>query len=319
MAELIKPSMGIAKKKKKKGEITSETIIIALMALPFVVSVIVFSYVPLLGWAIAFVDYIPGRSIFESNFVGFKYFAQIFDYGTDFYRILFNTFAMSFLSILLSPISIIFALMLNEVGNIRVKKFVQIGTTFPNFISFIIVYSLFVAMFSVDDGFINILLKNLGLITKGYNPMGDEKITWFFQVCVVNVWKALGWSSIVYLSAISSIPSELYEAAEIDGAGRLSQAIHITIPGILPTYMVLLLLSIASMLGGASFEQIFVFYNAIVQPKIETLDYYVYKVGLIKYDFSLSTAIGIFKSMVSISLLFSANAIAKKVLGRNII
>lgn len=316
--------MLIIKKKAALGArsskgILSESTTLFLMVLPFILFLIIFNYTPLLGWLIAFFRYTPGLPIFESQFIGIKYFLKIFSYGSDFETVMKNTLSMSFLQILTSPIPMLFAILLAEVRNVTVRKFIQIGTTLPNFISFIIVFSIFMSMFSFDDGFVNILLRNFKLTDKGINPMMMKELTWVFQAIIINIWKNLGWASIVYIAAMAGIAQELYEAAQIDGASRIQQTIHITIPSLIPTYLVLLILSIGHMLNGANFEQIFVFHNPVVAGAIETLDYYVYRVGLLDFNFSLSTAIGMFKSVISISLLFTVNAIGKKLLGRNVI
>ncbi len=297
----------------------SESTYLFLLAVPFIILVVIFYYLPILGWSIAFFRYIPGLPILESKFVGFDYFIKMFSYGSDFFNVMKNTLGMSFLQILVSPVPMIFAILLAEIKNLKVRKIFQTGTTLPHFISFVIVYSLFMSMFSVDDGFVNIFLRQLGIVERGINPMMIKEITWVFQIVVVHLWKNLGWSAIVYIAALSGIPQELYEAAKMDGASKFRQTIHITIPSLMPTYMVLLILSIGRMLNGGNFQQIFVFHNPVVHDAIETLDYYVYRIGLIEFDFSLSTAIGIFKSVVSISLLFTVNMIAKKFMGRSII
>jgi len=290
-----------------------------LMALPFILFVILFHYIPLAGWSIAFFRYSPGLPIFEARFMGLHYFERIFSFGSDFFNVMKNTLGMSFLQILTSPTPMIFAILLAEIRILWLRKTIQIGTTLPHFISFVIVFSIFMSMFSYDDGFVNIFLKNAGVIEKGINPMAIREITWIFQAVIINLWKNLGWSSIVYIAALSGIPPELYEAAELDGASRFRQILHITIPSLMPTYIVLLILGIGNLLSGTNFQQIFVFYNPIVSKTIETLDFYIYRIGIVEFNFSQSTAIGIFRSSVSITLLFTVNAIGKKILGRNVI
>lgn len=290
-----------------------------LMALPFIIYITTFYYVPLLGWSIAFFRYIPGLPVLESRFVGVDNFVKIFSYGSDFMGIMKNTFGMSFLNILISPAPMLFAILLSEIKSLRLRKLFQTGATLPHFISYIIVFSIFLSMFSYDDGFINVLLRKLELTDKGINPMVMANFTWVFQAIIITIWKGLGWASIIYIAAMAGIPQELYEAADIDGASRFQRTIYITIPSLMPTYLVLLILSVGHMLNGANFQQIFVFYNPVVASTIETLDYYVYRIGLIEFDFSLSTAIGIFKSVVSLTLLFTVNAIGKKLLGRSVI
>jgi putative aldouronate transport system permease protein len=289
-----------------------------IMAVPFIIALILFSYLPLAGWILSFLNFKPGVSLFEQPFVGLKNFYRIFGFASDFPRVFRNTLIMSFMGLALSPAPMIFAIMLSEINKRRVRKFFQTASSFPNFISFTIVYSIFFAMFNLDNGLVNTLLINLGITKQPVNPLGVESVTWYFQTAV-GTWKTLGWSAIIYLSSMAGIDSEIYQASEVDGANRIQQIIHITIPGLLPTYVILLLLSVGALLSGANFEQILVFNNPLVSGKIETLDYYTYRIGLITNDYSLSTAIGMFKSIVSILLLFSVNNMAKKILGYKII
>lgn len=304
--------------KRSIGKITeNESRYLLLLSIPFAVLVIMFSYVPLLGWSMAFVKYIPGRSIFDSDFVGLHYFKMIFSFGSEFPRVLRNTFALSFLRILASPVPVILALIINEIKSVRLRKVVQTATSIPHFLSFVVIYSLFNSFLS-SSGVINVGLMDLGVIEKPINVLANPDITWFFQTCVA-LWKNAGWSAIIYIAAIASIDPLLYEAARVDGANKWQQMRYITVPGIMPTYIVLLILSIGHMLNGQSFQQIFVFHNPLVHQTIETLDYYTYRIGMKMYDFSLSTAIGMFKSVVSVALLFSVNWIGKKFAGKNVV
>ncbi|MBP1996039.1 ABC transporter permease [Paenibacillus eucommiae] len=302
---------------KKRRYMNKTELQLLLTALPFFLLVLVFTYVPLLGWSMAFVNYIPGVPITESQFVGFKFFKMIFGYGSDLPKAILNTLAMGFLNILVSPLPMILAILLNEVRRSKIKRFIQTSVTLPNFISMIIVYSVFFSFLSVDGGVMNELLLKIGIIKEPLNLLGNSSATWYFQT-FVGVWKTIGWGAIIFLGAIASIDTQLYDAASVDGAGRFRQALHITVPGLMPTFSVLLLLGIGNLLTS-NFEQIYVFHNALVHDKIETLDYYTYRIGLINFDFSLSTAIGMFKSVISLILLFSVNLIMKKVNGYSII
>ncbi|WP_168735817.1 ABC transporter permease subunit [Cohnella fermenti] len=288
-----------------------------LMTLPFFLLVILFNYVPLAGWSMAFVRYIPGLSIFKSEYVGFDYFQQLFGTGGELPKAITNTLALGFLGILASPLSMILAILITEVGQRRLRKFIQVALSLPNFISFIIVYAIFFTFFSVDGGLVNALLLKLHLISEPTNLLGNESATWLFQTFVV-VWKTIGWSAIIYIGAITSIDLELYDAASVDGAGRFKKALHVTIPGLMPTFTVLLLLSVGNLLGS-NFEQIFVFHNALNHDRIVTLDYYSYQAGLVNFDFSLGTAIGVFKSVTSLVILFAANGVIKRISGNSII
>lgn len=305
--------------KKKKKKLTKERIRLLILTMPFVLFILLFYYVPLSGWAIAFFRYIPGLSLAEAKFVGFDNFRKIFSYGSDFLNVMKNTFGMSFMMISISWVPMFFAIALSEVKNPLLRKIIQTGSTLPHFISFVIVFSIFMTLFSYDDGLINIILTKFGYEGSGFNPMVVNEYTWVFQGIIINLWKSLGWSSIIYIAAMSGIPQELYEAAKVDGANDFQKALYITLPSLMPTYLVLLILSIGHMLNGANFQQIFVFYNPLVSNTIETIDYYVYRIGLIEFNYSLSTSIGMFKSVVSITLLFTVNAIGKKILGRSVL
>ncbi|MEA4824523.1 MAG: ABC transporter permease subunit [Clostridiaceae bacterium] len=303
----VTPVNTVKKKKKRKNWE------LFFIALPFMIMVIMFAYVPLAGWVISFFEYKPGRALFDCTFVGWKYF-KMFLTDRDVYRVLKNTVIFSGIGYLLSPLPMVFALCLNEIGSTRFKKIAQTTTTMPYFISIIIVYSLAFAMFSTE-GVVNSVLASLGT-GSSVNWLNNKKIVYIFQTCV-SQWKGLGWSSIIYIAAIAGIDQEQYEAAAIDGAGRFRQAIHITLPGIMPTFLVLFLLSIANFMS-TGFQQYYVFQNSIVYSKIEVLDLYIYKMGLKLFDYSYSTAVGIIKSILSIILLFAANALARKVRGSNI-
>lgn len=288
------------------------------LALPIVGFVIVFSYVPMFGWSYAFVDYIPGIPVFEQSFAGLKYFRMLFSGGGDFINVMRNTLVMSFLVIFTMPVPVIFAIMLSRLRSIALSRFVQTVSSLPYFVSFILIYALFFVMFSSEDGVINRLLMSFGWISEPANLLGNSDIAWIVQTFVC-LFKNTGYTAIIYIAAISGIDTQLYDAADVDGAGEFQKIWHITLPGISSTFFVMLLLSIAGMLTGAGFEQYFVFQNPLVIEKLEVLDTYTYKIGLTMNEYSFATAVGIFKSVVSITLLFSANLLSKKVMGRPII
>lgn len=285
------------------------------MAAPFLLLVVLFSYMPLFGWIYAFYDYKAGIPLFQNTFVGFKYFKMFLTDRVDMLRVMKNTVIFALIGYIVSPLPMMFAIMLSQIKSVRYKKVVQTFTTIPNFISWVIVFSLMFMLFSTD-GLVNSIYITLGLAAPP-TMLGNAKAVYWFQTAL-GQWKGLGWSSIIYLAAISGIDQELYEAAAIDGASRFRNMLHITIPCLLPTYLVLLLLSIGNFVN-VGFEQYFVFKNALVADNIEVLDLYVYRVGLMGHDYSYGVAIGIMKTVVSISLLFIANAIAKKVRGDSLI
>lgn len=312
-----KPDYG-AKKQKRRGMLPGFRLF--LMAAPFLAAVFVFSYLPLYGWLFSFFDYRAGLQLFNCKFVGLKYFAQLANNAVLFQemlRVLRNTFAMSFLGLLTSPLPVIFAIMITEARASTFRRFVQTLTTLPNFISWIMVYSVVWAMFSVGDGFVNRLLVSLHLVQNEINFLASSNNVWFTMLGY-SIWKGLGWSAIMYLAAIASIDQEQYEAAIVDGAGRFRLIWHITIPGILPTFFVLLLLTIANFINNGM-EQYFVFQNPMNKDYIEVLDLYVYNMGMLGNNIPFATAVSMLKSLVSVVLLFAANSMSRWVRGESII
>ncbi|MGI6182625.1 MAG: ABC transporter permease [Candidatus Fimadaptatus sp.] len=284
-----------------------------LIALPLMVLVFIFSYLPLLGWALSFFEYKPGTPLLSNEYVGFKYFEMILT-SRDIRRVMTNTVIFALINFCLLPLPMIFAIMLNEINSAGFRKVAQTLTTLPHFISWIIVYSLAFAIFSTE-GMLNEVLKMLGL--KPQKLLQDKDAVYWFQTCI-SQWKTLGWSSIIYIAAITGIDQQMYEAAAVDGAGKLRCAIHITIPGLLPTFIVVSLLAVANFMNSG-LDQYFMFQNPVVMKKIEVLDLYTYRVGLQKQDYSYATAVGMLKSLISLVMLFVTNAIAKRVRGESIV
>ena len=291
-----------------------------LLALPFLILAFLFSYLPLYGWIYAFYDYRPGIPLSQTNFMGFYWFKSMLSNEIqrgEVLRVLRNTVAISSLNILTSILPVIFAIFLTEITKGWFKKTVQILTTLPNFISWVLVYSFAFMLFSVDNGFVNNLLIELGMIETRMNVLASDNHTWL-AMTLWSVWKTLGWSAIMYIAAITGIDQELYEAARVDGAGRFKLMWHVTVPGIMPTFFVLLLLTIANFINNG-FEQFYVFQNAINSAHIEVLDLYVYNIGMLNSSFSYSTAVSLLKSLISVFLLFFANRLSKLVRGESII
>lgn len=286
-----------------------------LASIPFMILVFAFAYVPLLGWAYAFFDYHPGMSLFDCEFVGLKVFQKIWMNRAELIRVMRNTLVMSGICITTMPLAVIFAIMLNEIQNSKFRKLVQTTTTLPNFISWIVVFTLAFAMFSTD-GMVTTVLRKLGKETT-ITLLGDKNHAWAFQWALAT-WKSLGWSAIIYIATIAGIDAELYDAAHVDGANRWQTIRHITVPGLYSTFFVQLLLAISNMLSNG-FEQYFVFYNPLTAQKIEVLDYYVYKIGVLTNDYPQSIALGMCKTIISVILLFSANQLSKKVRGEAIV
>jgi len=287
-----------------------------LMILPLLLIVVVFSYVPLFGWVYAFFDYKPGIPLSQTPFAGLEYFRLLFGANSDIGKVLINTLAMSFLNLLISPLPIAFAILLSELRSRRLKKLIQTVTTVPYFISWIIVFSLIFSIFSFE-GIFNTLLMRFGLIDSPVNVLGNPDTAWYVQTAIV-VWKNTGWSAIIFFAAIAGLDAQLFDAAKIDGAGRFRCIWHVTIPGLMPTYIVVLLLSVSNMLSNG-FDQFFVFYNPMVADKLEVLDYYIYRVAFHGNDYPFATAVGMWKTLISVVLLFFVNFLAKKIRGQSII
>lgn len=231
-------------------------------------------------------------------------------------QVLINTFAMSGLNILTSFFPLIFAICLNEIRAKWFRNLIQTLTTLPNFISWVLVYAIAFALFSTT-GMVNSLLDNLGWITEPIKFLDSDDGTWL-KMLLWNIWKGLGWGSIMYLAGIAGIDPELYEAAQVDGANRFQQIIHVTVPQLLPTYFVLLMLSISNFLNNGM-DQYYVFQNAFNQEHIQVLDLYVYNVGMGSSSLSLATAISMLKSLVSVVLLFMVNWVSKRTRGTSIV
>lgn len=295
-----------------------------LFLIPFMVPVFVFSYLPLYGWIFAFYNYIPGLKLSQCEFKGIFFFTQLFADPVqlqDTLRVLKNTFGISFLNLLTQPLPVIFAIFLVEIRINWFKKIVQTLTTMPNFISWIMVYTFAFAIFSVDDGFLNKLLIALNILHEPVNYLASPSHVWLTQTSYF-IWKNVGYTSIIYLAAITSIDQQLYEAAKVDGAGRFRIIWNITIPGLASTFFVLLLLGIANFLNNG-IQQYFVFENPMTKDSIEVLDLYVYntgiKNGMYGYNYSIATAMGSLKSVVSVILLFVANRMSKMIRRESII
>lgn len=310
MAQLAYMQKNMLIKEKQKSKNT-----LFLMSIPFVVFIFAIYYIPLFGWVLAFIDFTPGIPIMKSPFVGLANFKFMLG-DSDILRVLRNTLVMSFLGIACSPFPVMLAIMLTEVRGKWFKKLVQTTTTLPYFISWIIVYSLAFSMFS-SEGLVNFILYSLKISNTPVKVLGNADMIWIIMQTLI-LWKNIGWNAIIYLAAIAGIDSELFDAANIDGANRFKSILHVIVPGVAPTYLVLLLLSISTLLN-TGLDQYLMFYNSIISDKIEVLDYYVYRMGIILTDYSYGTAVGMLKSIIAIILLFTVNAIAKRIRGDSII
>ena len=306
--------MGILKDRKKWNSFK-----MFLYILPFLAMVLIFSYYPLYGWVYAFFDYRPPKSLAKCAFVGFKWFRSLVSNPVKVHQIvqvLENTFAMSGLTLGTSWLPMLFAVFLNEIRSVKFRKFVQTVTTLPNFISWVLVYSIAFCLFN-STGMMNSFLMNIGWIKEPILFLQSTNHVWFTQWLWLT-WKNLGWAAIMYIAAISGIDEEMYEAARVDGASRLQIINFITLPSLLPTYFVLLMLNIANFLSNGM-EQYYVFQNAFNKDYIQVLDLYVYNLAMGSGSYSVSVALSMLKSVISVILLFFANGMSKLIRGESIL
>ncbi|MBG9792918.1 protein lplB [Paenibacillus dendritiformis] len=284
---------------------------IQLMVLPALVFIFIFSYIPMYGVLIAFQDYKMGSNLLNNNWVGFKHFVAFFN-APEFYPVMRNTIVISFLKFIFGfPAPILLALMLNEVRKMFFKRVVQTVTYLPHFLSWVVIGSMVTSLLSVDNGSVNMMLEKLKLIDEPVNFLSMSEYFWTILV-TTNVWKEIGFASIVYLAAIAGIDPHLYEAASIDGASRFKQMWLITLPCIMPVVIIFMILAIGN-LTNAGFEDILILAsNPALREVSDSLDVYVVRVGIDNYRYSYATAIGLFKAVVSVTLLTFANFIARK-------
>lgn len=298
----------------RKFKISWNTIVsqkqLIFMSFPFLIYVVIFSYFPIWGWLMAFQNYQPAKSLFNQDWVGFQQFRFLF-LDESFLSVLRNTFAMSLINIALGFITaIILAVLLNEIKNVFFKRTIQTISYLPHFLSWIIVSGLVSTALSTEDGIVNTVLMSLHLIKAPILWLGRGEYFWGI-IGAANVWKEVGWNTIIYLAAMSAIDPALYEAAEVDGANRLQRILNITLPGIKATFMVLLIMSIGHALD-AGFEAQWLLRNPQVYDWSDTIDIFSLRYGIQIGNYSLATAAGIFKTVVSVTLLFFANSIAGK-------
>lgn len=281
-----------------------------IMSLPVLLYVVLFSYYPIWGWTMAFQNYKPARSFSQQEWVGFKQFRFLFSDDT-FLSVLRNTIAMSMINMVLGFVTaIVFAILLNEVKNKLFKRSIQTISYLPHFLSWIIVTGIVANSLSIDGGIVNVLLMKLGMIDAPIMWLSEPKYFWGI-VGASHVWKEVGWNAIIYLAAITSIDPSLYEAADIDGANRYHKMLYITLPGIRSIVIILLIMNLGWILE-AGFEVQYLLGNGVVVDWSQTIDIFVLKYGLQMSNYSLATAAGIFKTVVSITLIFAANTIAKR-------
>lgn len=299
----------------KKNKI--EGIKLFAFILPAIVFVIIFKYLPLWGWSYAFFNYKPGRNLFDCAFVGLDNFKNLIGSGVlrnNVLRALRNTFGIQMLHYLFTPLPMIFAVLLSEVRSKKFQKLVQTVTTLPNFISWVIMFSLASAIFN-STGLVNSILQSLGKEPID-NILQSNKNVWLTQ-SLLSLWKTLGWSAIVYFATIAGLDQGIYEAATIDGASRMQRIWYITLPQLIPTYFVLLVISIGNFLN-TGVDQYMAFSNALNKDSIEILDLYVYNLGIGSGMISYSVAVGMLKSVVALVLFSVANFASKKIRGSSV-
>ena len=290
-----------------------------LYMLPFLLLCFAFSYFPLHGWIYSFYDYKPPLKLSQCNFMGLRWFKMIFGNPAQvrqLFIVMRNTFAMSFLNIATSVLPLFFAVFLNEIKCKWFRKMVRTLTTIPNFISWVLVYAVAFCLFS-NTGMVNTVFQNLGVILKPIKFLDSDSHT-YIAMLLWSTWKGLGWGAIMYLASIAGIDQEMYEAARVDGAGRFQLMRYITLPELMPTYFVMLMLSVANFLNNGM-DQYFVFQNAFNKAHIQVLDLYVYNIGMTGSSLSLATAISMLKSLISVTLLMAVNGISKKIRGVSLV
>lgn len=277
-----------------------------LMIIPVILYFLLFHYRPMYGLLMAFENYSPRLGISGSEWVGFEHFKAFFN-DTYFFRILRNTLVISFSSLIFGfPMPIIFALLLNEVRCERFKKTIQTTSYLPHFISLVVICGM-IKSFTADNGLVTQILASLGINTG--TMLQNEKL--FVPIMILSdMWQNTGWDAIIYIAAISAIDQELYEAAQIDGAGRWKQLFNITLPSILPTIVILLIMRVGSIMSVGS-EKILLLYNPGIYETSDVIATYVYRKGLLENSWSYSAAIGMFNSVINLILLVIANSVSK--------
>lgn len=273
----------------------------------------VFRYLPMLGNVIAFRRFQPGGSIFGEEWVGFRY-VEMFLSDPSFWQVFGNTFIIGTLTLLFCfPLPIVLALLLNEVGSRYFKRFVQTVSYLPHFLSIVIIAGMLMQLTSVE-GTVNQIIRAVGGDAQPFMQMPE----WFRTIYVSSeVWQTVGWGTILYLAALTGVDQSLYEASRIDGANRWQQTWHVTLPGIRPTMVTLLILNIGTFMA-VGFEKILLLYNPLTYPTADVISTYLYRIGLESNNFSYAAAIGMFEALIGLTLILSANAISRRVVGTSL-
>lgn len=301
--------------KRKKGQtwkLMKRNWILYVFLVPAVVYIATFMYAPMYGLIIAFKDYSPSKGILGSSWAGFKWFETFFS-TPRFWQILKNTLTLSLYSLIVGfPFPVILALIINGIGNMKAKRFCQTITYMPYFISTVVLVGMMSVFFSPRSGFVNTLLSMVGGSGDTFF-MGEEK---YFRHMYVwsGIWQSMGWSSIIYIAALSGVSQELHEAAMIDGANKFKRVLHVDLPAILPTIIILLVMNCGHILG-VGYEKVYLMQNSLNISQSEVISTYVYKMGLEQQRYSYSTAIGLFNNVINFTLLVCVNKISNKLSG----
>lgn len=278
-----------------------------MMILPAIVAVFIFHYIPLYGVQIAFKDFRPSKGIWGSEWVGLKYFIKFINYPY-FFKIMKNTLWISLVSLCTFPLPVIFALMLNEMKNMKLKKVCQTITYAPYFVSTVIVCSMAI-MFLNKEGLINMILGAFGVEAIDFMAIPAAFAPIY---AITGVWSGLGWGTIIYMATLSGVSPELVEAAKMDGASRMQVIWHVNLPHLKPTIITMLILRMGSLLS-VGFEKTFLLQNTLNMDASSVIATYVYQVGLGSHQYSYSTAIGLFNNIINVIMIITANTISKKV------
>lgn len=279
-----------------------------LLISPGVLFFLIFKYVPMWGVVIAFQDYSPFMGVMGSEWVGFEHFTRFFS-NPDFYLLFRNTLAISVLNLIFFfPMPILLSLLLNELRNAVYKKWIQSIVYMPHFLSWVIIAGITLLLLSQSSGIFNKMLVGMGFVK--YDFLTNENNFWAL-LTIQNIWKETGWGTIIFLAAIAGVDPQLYEAAKMDGANRLRQAWHITLPAIRSVIIVLFILKLGNIMD-VGFEQVFLMMNGAVSNVADVFETYAYRLGIQQGQFSFSTAVGLFKSVIGLILVIAANKLAKR-------
>ena len=288
-----------------------------ILALICMVFLFIFNYIPMVGLTMAFNNFKPKLGLmgfFTSKWVGLKWFIELFN-DSAFWPLLVNTISLSALRIFFTfPTPILFALALNEVGNMGIKRVVQTVSYLPHFISWVVTQGILVSFLNMQNGVLQQMMLNFGWVDEAVPIMTSAKYFWGMYI-LTDIWKETGWSAIIFLAAITGVDPTLYEAAVVDGASRMQRIWHITLPSIKGTISIMLIMSLGGLIGGAMFEPCYLLYNFLNASKSEILQTYTLKVGLTQGRYSYGTAVGLFQSVISIILVLISNQVSKWISG----